>query len=172
MAEWLTHVLFAYALFTALSWTTGWIDQRWIAVAMIGSILPDLNRFRLVVSDGLMSYLVGVPFSWWGIHTIGGVLLLCGIGALLFETVSEERRAFASLLGGALLHVVVDLPQRYADGYMISSSYAFPVPFPRFPTPGWYVSSDRWVVVVAIVLAFAVFVADSCRETVEDNGES
>jgi hypothetical protein len=165
MAEWVTHVLFAYVLFTVMSWFTGWIDQRWIAVAMIGSILPDLNRIELIASDELLTYLVGAPFAWWGIHTVGGVILLSGIGAFLFGTGSQRWRAFLSLLGGALSHIVIDLPQRYADGYMISSSYAFPVPFPRLTTPGLYVSSDRWVVLVAICVAFVVFVSDRYRET-------
>lgn len=167
MAEWVTHVFFAYALFTALSWITEWIDERWVAVAMIGSILPDLNRMRLLVSDELMTYVLGVPFSWWGLHTVGGIILLSGIGALLFRTASERWRAFSVLLGGSFSHMVIDLPQRYADGYMISASYAFPVPFPRLPTPGWYVSSDRWVVVVASVIALLVFVSDKYRKRAE-----
>ncbi|SNR25693.1 metal-dependent hydrolase [Halorubrum vacuolatum] len=167
MAEWLTHVLVAYALFTIVSWFVEWVDQRWVAVAMIGSILPDLNRIDLLVSDEAVEYLLGIPFSWDGLHTLGGSILLAGIGALLFHTARERRRAFVLLSGGAVSHLVVDLPQRYADGLMLSGQYAFPIPVPRLPTPGWYVSADRWVAVVAVAVALVVFVLDRSQEHTE-----
>ncbi len=160
MAEWVTHVLLAYAFFTVVSWYSEWIDEKWVAVAMVGSILPDLNRLDMVLSEDVVSYLLGVPFSWGGLHTVGGILVLSGIGALLFETRMQQRRAFGMLFAGALSHLVVDLPQRYADGRMILNSYAFPIPAPRPPTPGWYVSPDRWVAVVALVVAGTVFALD------------
>ncbi len=164
MAEWVTHVLLAYAFFTVLSWYSEWIDKKWVAVAMIGSILPDLNRLDLVVPNELVSYLLGVPYSWSGLHTLGGILLLSGIGALLFEGATQQRRAFTMLFAGALSHLVVDLPQRYADGRMLLNSYAFPIPAPRPPTPNWYVSPDRWVAVVAVVVAGIVFALDYYRK--------
>lgn len=163
MAEWMTHVLFAFALFTIASWYSGWIGKQWVAVAMIGSILPDLSRFKLLASNEIVSYLVGSQFAWSGIHTLAGVVLLSGIGAVMFETSENHRRAFGMLLAGALVHFVVDLPQRYADGRMIANSYTFPIPTPRPPTPGWYVSADRWVVVVAVLTALVVFAVDYRR---------
>lgn len=165
MAEWLTHVLLAYGAFTVLSWYLEWINERWIAVGMIGSILPDLSRLELVISSDIITYFAGVEFTWSGLHTIGGIILLAGIGALLFRDSSEQQKAFLLLLGGALSHIIVDLPQRYADGKMILSSYAFPIPTPRPPTPGWYVTPDRWVVIVACVTALIVFFADRYRKS-------
>lgn len=160
MAEWLTHVLLAYAAFRMLSWYVEWINDQWISIGMIGAILPDLSRLKLVIPSDIVTYLIGVDFDWFGLHTIGGIILLSGVGALLFRNSSDRQRAFVMLLGGSISHIIVDLPQRYADGKMILNSYGFPFPLPRPPTPGWYVTPDRWVVIVALVTASVVFFAD------------
>lgn len=163
MAEWLTHVCIAYAGFTVLSWYLDWMTERWIAVGVIGSILPDLSRLRLLYPPGLFEYLVGFEFAWSGLHTLAGVVLLSAIGALLFDDTDHRYKAFVSLLSGAVSHLIVDLPQRYADGRMILGSYLSPIPAPRPPTPGWYVTPDRWVVGVAFVVAALAFVVDRYR---------
>lgn len=160
MAEWLTHVLLAFALFTALGWVIEWIDEGWVAVGMIGSILPDLNRLELIVPADTVSAIAGVPFQWGGLHTIGGAVLLAGLGALLFDTRTRQWRAFLVLFGGALWHLIVDLPQQYADGAMLTNLYLFPIASWRPPTPGWYVSDDRWVVVGAALIALVVWLLD------------
>lgn len=164
MSEWLAHVFIAYAGFTVLSWNLDWLTDRWIAVGVIGAILPDLSRLSLVVSPDIVEYLTGVAFTWAGIHTLIGVILLSAIGALCFGDSADRYRAFVSLLGGAVLHLIVDLPQRYADGQMILDSYLSPIPAPRPPTPGWYVTPDRWVVGVAFVAALLVFGIERYRE--------
>lgn len=163
MAEWLTHIMLAYALFTAAGWYIEWLDRRWVAAGMVGSILPDLSRLDLLVSNDWITAITGIPFYWDGLHTVGGAVVLSAIGALLFSTATEQRRAFGLLFVGALSHLVVDLPQQYADGLMLTNVYLFPLPPWRPPTPGWYVSADRWVVFAALVVAVAVFVIDSSR---------
>ena len=164
MSEWLTHVFIAYAGFTILSWQLDRVTDRWIAVGVIGSILPDLSRLSLVVSPDIVEYLAGMDFTWAGIHTVIGVILLSAIGALCFADSEDQYRAFVSLLGGAVSHLIVDLPQRYADGQMVLDSYLSPIPVPRPPTPGWYVTPDRWVVGVAFVVALLVFGINRYRD--------
>lgn len=164
MSEWLTHVFIAYAGFTILSWQLDRVTDRWIAVGVIGSILPDLSRIELLVPHEIIEYLAGVDFSWAGIHTLIGVILLSAIGALCFGDSTARYRAFVSLLGGAISHLIVDLPQRYADGRMVLDSYLSPLPVPRPPTPGWYVTPDRWVVGVAFLAALVVFGIDRYRQ--------
>jgi hypothetical protein len=164
MAEWLTHVLIAYAAFRILSWYVEWINSQWISIRMIGSILPDLSRLDLVISADIVIYLIGFDFDWLGIHTIGGVILLPGIGALLFRSSPEQHRAFIMLTSGSISHIIVDLPQQYADGKMILDVYGFPLPLPRPPTPGWYVTPDRWVVIAAFVTALVVFFTDKYQK--------
>lgn len=163
MAEWLTHVLLAYALFTLLGWHIDWLDEKWVAVGMVGSLLPDLSRLGLVIPAELVHYLVGTEFSWGGIHTLGSVVLMAAIGALLFRTSQQQRRAFALLFGGAIAHMVVDLPQRYADGNMLLNAYSSPIPTGHPPTPGWYVSPDLWTLGAGVLVALAVFVLDYRR---------
>ncbi len=163
MAEWLSHVLLAFGLFTIAGWYVDWLDRQWVAVGMVGSILPDLNRIALVISNEAVYEALGVPFNWGGLHTLGGAVLLSALGALLFATSQERRRAFTMLGAGALSHLVVDLPQAYADGYMLTNLYLFPLPPWRLPTPGWYVSADRWVAVVSLVFAVVVYVVDHTR---------
>jgi len=163
MADWLTHVLVAYALFTVASWYVEGMDEKWVAVAMVGSVLPDLNRFDLLVREEVVAYLVGHGFSWNGLHTLAGVFVTSAVGALFFGTRRQQKMGFLALLSGAVLHIVVDLPQKYPDGSMISDFYFYPVPVGRPPAPGWYVSADRWVVVVALAVAGAVFFADRHR---------
>ena len=164
MAEWLTHVLIAYALFTAMGWVIDWINCRWVAVGMVGSILPDLSRIRLVVPDDLVASILGLPFNWDGLHTIAGIVALSAIGALLFKTPCQQRRGFVLLIDGAVSHLIVDLPQKYADGYMLTNYYLFPLPTWRLPTPNWYVSADRWVVFIALAIALVVFLIDYARK--------
>ena len=163
MAEWLTHVSVAYALFTVGSWLIAWLDDRWIAVGVVGSILPDLNRIELVVPADFIEAHLGVPFDWSGIHTLGGLVLLCAVGAFLFERRREQWRAFGLLFAGGLSHILIDIPQRYVDGETLTNLYFFPLNAWRTATPGWYVSADRWVVVVAFVVAVVVFLVDRSR---------
>lgn len=160
MAEWLTHVLVAYALFTAAGWAVGWLDERWVAVGVVGSVLPDLNRLHLLVPAELVSGALGVPFDWRGLHTLGGAVLLAGLGAVLFDSARRRWRAFAVLVVGAVSHIAVDVPQRYADGLTITNVYLHPFGSVRIPSPGWYVSADRWVLPAAAVVALLVFLAD------------
>lgn len=172
MAEWLTHIFIAYGLFTALGWYVDWLDERWIAVGVVGSVLPDLDRLELVVSDELITSVTGVPFDWSGLNTIGGMVLLSAIGAMLFKTSRQRWRGFWLLLGGTISHLLVDLPQQYADGLMLTNLYLFPLSSWRPPTPGWYVSADRWVVLVAFVVALAVFGVDHYRTKQQTNTQN
>jgi membrane-bound metal-dependent hydrolase YbcI (DUF457 family) len=160
MAEWVSHVFLGYALFTAAGWYVDWLDAKWVAVGVVGSILPDFDRLDLVVSGDLITAVTGIPFEWYGINSIGGVVVLSAIGALLFERRSHQRRGFLLLVSGGLAHLVADLPQQYADGLMLTNKYLFPLPAWRPPTPGWYVSADRWVAVVALTVALVVFLID------------
>lgn len=158
MAELLTHVLVAYILLTALGWAIEWLDPKWVVVGMVGAILPDLDKIGLFVDSSLLEGLLGVPFSWGAIHTLGGLVLLSAIGALLFETARARRRAFALLVFGGASHLLLDGVKKWADGF--NGAYLYPLSWWRNPTPGWYVSADQWVLGVAVVCALVVFAID------------
>ncbi|NGM69542.1 metal-dependent hydrolase [Natronolimnobius sp. AArcel1] len=156
MAELLSHVLIAYTLATIASWRLEWLTRRWVAIAMIGALIPDVNRVGLFVSDATLERLVGVPVSVDAIHTLGGVVVLSGIGAMVLS--AHQRRAFGVLLAGALSHLLVDGLKAYADG--AADAWLYPLTWYRHPTPNLYVSSDPTVLVVTVVGALAVVVCD------------
>jgi membrane-bound metal-dependent hydrolase YbcI (DUF457 family) len=160
VADWITHVCVAYAVFTTAGWQLGWLENRWIGIGVVGAILPDLSRIRLLVDSEQVSSLVGIPFEWGGIHSLGGIVLLSGIGALLFHTRENQIRAFVLLFAGALSHLLVDFPQPYADGKSLAGQYLFPFPVERFSVPRLYVSSDRWVAAIAVSVAILIFLVD------------
>lgn len=168
MAELLTHVLLAYAVFTVASWALEWLNERWVTVGVIGSILPDLNRIELLLPGNSITTFTGVPFSWGALHTLGGVALLAGIGSLLFTRRQTRVRAGILLFLGALTHILVDLPQPYADGQTLTNVYLFPVSSLRVATPGWYVSADRWTVILALIIALVVTLVDRGRDRYAD----
>lgn len=158
MAEILTHVLIAFALFTAGGWLIEWFDRKWVAVAAVGTIFPDLNRFDLLIDGYFVSSTLGIPFDWDGLHTLGGVFLLSALGAVPFAAGRVRRRAFGVLLSGAVLHLLVDAVKLYADGF--NGMYLYPLSWWRNPTPGLYVSAERWVLLLSILLAGGVLVVD------------
>jgi hypothetical protein len=158
MAELLTHALVAYALFTAFGWALEWLQPRWVVLGMVGSLFPDLNRIDMLVDDYAIEQLLGLPFDWGAIHTLGGVLLLSAVGALLFGAATARRRAFALLVAGGGSHLALDAVKRWAGG--VNGAYLYPLTWWRNPTPGWYVSTDRWVLGVALACALVVFVVD------------
>jgi membrane-bound metal-dependent hydrolase YbcI (DUF457 family) len=158
MAELLSHILFAFAVFTALGWAVSWLDRRWVVVGMVGSVLPDLNRVDLLLDDYLIEQLLGLPFSWDAIHTLGGVLVLSGAGAVLFATREQRIRAFGLLTAGGVSHLLVDAVKAWADG--ANGAFLYPFSWWRNPTLGWYVSAERWVLVMALVLTVGVLVVD------------
>lgn len=161
MAELLTHVLVAFAVFTIASWRVGWLDRKWIAVGMIGAILPDLDRFWMLVSSEQVSAVLGIPFDWSAIHTLGGVILLSGIGAMLFVTPRHRRTAFGMQVAGGITHLALDGVKVWADGY--NGASLVPLSWWRHPTPGLYISAERWVAVGAVLTALAVLAASRLR---------
>lgn len=161
MADGLTHVLFAFGLFTVAGWVIGWLDRRWVAVGMVGSLLPDLNRLGLLLDSYTISQTVGIPFDWGALHTLGGVVLLAALGAVLFEKRQAQLRGFGLLFTGGCSHLLVDAVKQWADS--AGNVLLYPVSWWRLPTPGLYVSADRWMLGIAVAVGVAVGVVDWLR---------
>jgi membrane-bound metal-dependent hydrolase YbcI (DUF457 family) len=158
MADLLSHVLIAFIVFTVAGWAVDWLGRRWVAVGMVGAILPDLDLAEVLVDGSVVSRSIGLPFDWGAIHTLGGVLLLAAAGAVLFERAAQRRRAFLLLGAGGIVHLAVDGTKAWADGANGVSLYPFS--WWRNPTPGLYAPGDRRVLVVAVVVAGAVWLLD------------
>lgn len=156
MPDVLTHVLVGYVLGTALSARYDWITGPFVTVAMVGAMLPDVAKVTLVVPSAVVEATLGVPFSWFAIHTPAGSILLAGVGALLVDG-THRRRAFALLLVGAASHHVLDALLLSTTGY--SYALAWPLSTVNPPSPGLYLSTDRWPAAVATGLAAAAWYA-------------
>ena len=154
MPDLLTHVLVAYVLATLLSFKYDWITPTMVTVAMLGAIVPDLTKISLVIPNARMEALLGIPFDWFAVHTVAGSVVAVAIGALLVRS-EHRKRVFFLLLLGALSHHFLDAILINPTGY----SYAlfFPVTSYHPPTPGLFLSSDRWPAVVSALLAGMVW---------------
>ncbi|EMA00819.1 hypothetical protein SAMN05443574_101240 [Haloarcula vallismortis] len=157
MADLLTHLLVPYILLTIASGGVGWLDQRWIVVGMGGAAIPDLVKVEIVVHEETVEALLGIPFTYKPLSTLGGVLLLSGIIAVAFER-RHWRRVFGLVTFGGLTSLLLDGMRVYADGR--ASAWLYPFTSWRPPTPSLYVSSDPTVLVVALFAAGTVAVID------------
>jgi len=157
MAELLSHLLVAYALFTIASWRIGWLDHRWVVAGTGGAAIPDLVKIDIVIDGDAVGSALGVPFSYTPLSTLGGVLLVAGLIMLAFER-EQWRRVYGLVATGGILSLVGDGLRVYADGH--TSAWLYPFTNWRPPTPSLYVSSDVRVLIVALVVAALVFVVD------------
>ena len=154
MPDVLTHVLAAYILATLLSFRYDWITPAMVTVAMLGAVVPDLTKISLVIPSSTIEAMLGVPFDWFAIHTVAGSVVAVAIGALLVGS-EHRKRVFLLLLLGVLSHHFLDALLINPSGY----SYAlfFPVTSYHPPTPGLFLSSDRWPAIVSALLAGVVW---------------
>lgn len=160
MPDLLTHVLLVYALGTAVTWVRSEIDPRYVAVGMVGAVIPDLAKIELVVSARTVEALVGIPFAWQPIHRLGGVAILVGMGTLLFAP-AHRRGAATSAFLGALTQFPLDSLIRRAND--LSPPYLYPLTWWRPPAGNLYLSSDLWPLLPAALLAAVVWYHDRRR---------
>jgi len=154
MPDILTHVLVGYILGTLLSVRYEWLTPPLVTVVMLGALLPDFSKVDLLIRGEYVETLLGVPFEWRAIHMVGGALLAITIGALLTST-DHRRRVFALLALGTASHLLLDAFLLKASGY--SFAIFWPLTTYHPPTPGLYLSSDRWPAIVASTVATIVW---------------
>ncbi|MFB6224691.1 MAG: hypothetical protein ABEH86_13600 [Haloarcula sp.] len=158
MADLLTHLLVPYVLLTVAGWWIDWLDQRWVVVGMGGAAIPDLIKARIILHDGTVEAMLGLPFSYDPLATLGGVLLVAGVITVAFNR-RHWRRVFSLVTFGGLTSLLFDGMRVYADGR--ASAWLYPFTNWRPPTPSLYVSSDPRVLVAALVVAGLVAVVDA-----------
>lgn len=157
MADLLTHLLVPYILLTVASWRVDWVDQRWVVVGMGGAAIPDLVKVGIVVDEKIVEALLGVPFTYMPLSTLGGVLLLAGVITVAFDR-RHWRRVYGLVTFGGLTSLLLDGMRVYADGR--ASAWLYPFTNWRPPTPSLYVSSDPTVLVIALLAAGTVAALD------------
>lgn len=158
MPDWLTHVLVAYALATALSVRFDWLDARFVTLAMAGALVPDLDKAELVLPAEVVTATVGLPFDWAAFHTVGvtAIVLLALVGA--FPTRYRRRCALALALGAAS-HFALDLALTTGPGATYPPLW--PLSARRTPLPELTSSADPRLALGAAVLALLVWYARS-----------
>lgn len=162
MADLLSHLLVAYVVLTVASWWLDWLTPRLVVVGMGGAVVPDLTRIGLVVDPATVQRILGIPFTWGHLATIGGVLLGSAAIAAAFER-RWWRRAYAALVVGGLSHLALDGMRVFADGR--ADQWLFPLlPAWRPPTPNLYVTSDPLVLAVIVAATATVVVVDRRRD--------
>ena len=155
MPDLLTHVLVGYSIGTLLSVRYKRVRPAQVTLVMIGALSPDLRKIAPVIPTGPLEVVTGGPISWTPLHTLGGSVLVVLLGSLLVAP-EYRRQAIALIAIGAASHHALDIALLTATG----ESYAvfFPVSTYRLPSPGLYLSTDRWPVAVAGVLAVGSWV--------------
>ncbi|MDG5759738.1 metal-dependent hydrolase [Natronococcus sp. A-GB1] len=161
VADVLTHVLVGYVLGMVLAFRYDWMGPAHVTIVMVGALAPDFVKAEIFLPDGLMQHLLGIPFSWAPLHTLGGTILLGLLTALLLAP-EYRRQAFALFLLGAASHHVLDV------ALITPSGQAYAVFWPlldyRPPAGGLYLSSDRWPALVAGLASVAVWAAHRYRD--------
>ena len=166
MVDIFTHALVGFSLAMALSFHFEWLNQRYITVAMLGALVPDLTKVKLIVSSAQMELLLGVPFDWRAIHTLGGVFIAVLIGGLLTSK-RHRKRVLMLLFLGSLSHLFLDMLLINPTGF--SYPVFWPLTSYHPPTPGLYLSSDRWPAVVMVLISGAIwFVRDIWESAIQE----
>jgi hypothetical protein len=139
MPDWLTHSL--------IGWITGKIIKSDVALLVIGSLLPDIEKISVVDNwFGIHSEQFLAPF-----HTPAGAFLIGGLLALFFES---PKKAFIPLSIGITTHFILDV-------FLFNSSGGLRLLFP-FSWEGWQYdvisSGDDWITIIAIYAAAFVYI--------------
>jgi hypothetical protein len=156
MADLLTHVLTAYILAALLALRDDRITPAMTTAAMVGGLVPDLNRIGLVLPAPTVESAVGVAVGWDAFATVGGAAVALGLGTLAVPP-RLRRRTAAMLALGVSSHFLLDYLLLFPSGY--SHPYLWPVTAAGLPGPGLYLSSARWPAAVAVVAAGVLWVA-------------
>ena len=156
MADLLTHVLTAYVLAALIALRDDRVTPAMTTAAMVGGLVPDLNRIGLVLPAPTVESALGVPLGWDAFSTVGGVAVVLGLGTLAVPP-RLRRRTAAMLALGASSHFLLDYLLLFPSGY--GHPYLWPVTAAGLPGPGLYLSSARWPAVVALALATVAWIA-------------
>jgi len=160
MADLFTHILVPYVVLTVASWQFEWLTKRWVIIGMAGAVIPDLVKLEIVLDRSVVEGLLGMPFSYAPISSLGGVLLIAAAITIFFQR--QRRQVFVFLVFGGLTSLVADGLRAFADGQ--SGFWLYPFTWVRPPTPSLYVTSDVRVLVAAVTISAVVFVCDHRKQ--------
>jgi hypothetical protein len=154
MPDLFAHAVIGYCLGTALAFRYDWLTPAYVTVVMAGAFVPDLSKVYLLVPDAVVAETLGVPFSWFALHTLGGsaVAVLIGGGLVAGD---ERRRGLGLLSLGAGSHLVADALLLTPTGF--SKPMWWPVAHVGLPSPGLYLSTEPTPLFVASAVAVVLW---------------
>jgi len=125
MPDWLTYVASAAGVYTLLMLTGVCRSRRYLGVAAVGSLLPDIVKISYVLRGyahmDLVSYFI--PF-----HTAVGSIVFALLLSHFFDA-SERRKIFLYLSLGVSVHILWDLSLHpYGGGQLVF----FPLSFSQY----------------------------------------
>lgn len=130
MPDLLSHAFIAYTVCTLLALRYPWLTPEYVTVGMAGAFIPDLAKAELLIDNTIVGNLLGLPFDWSGLHTLGGAIVAVLVGVTLAK--HEYRRRVAALLSiGAASHLVADALLRKASGHSYPILWPFTGVHPR-----------------------------------------
>lgn len=157
MPDLLSHILIVYILYKPTDWFFSWFSDRALGVVMIGAMLPDLAKIRLVLPTEPIDQMLGQKLILNGIHRLGPTTVLACIGAMLFKQ-GKRRQAFTWLMAGAGLHLALDLTVKRAGG--VAPPYLYPLTWWEPPALNLLQSSDTWPYVITSLIAISIWFVD------------
>ena len=154
MPDILTHVLAAYTIATLLALRYDWLGSRYATIAMIGALVPDTTKIKLLVDSAQVEAWLGVPFSWGALHTLGGSIVIVLAGGVLVGR-DHRKPVLLALVLGMLSHHALDLLIAHPAGH----GYDLFGPLTGYPRPvaGLFHRSDRWPALVAAIAALGAY---------------
>lgn len=153
MPDMLTHVLAAYFLFSVIAWRVDRISDAYIPIAMVGALIPDLAKITWFIAPSVMESLP-IPIALVAIHRLGGVVVLAGLGALLFER-GKKMPVFAVMTTGGIFHLFLDVFNTWATGR--APPYLYPITWWQPPSGNLYVSAEFWPAVLSVLAAVSIW---------------
>jgi len=152
--DWMAHLAFVFILCTLLALKWPVFGGRNTVLAMVGAVLPDLFKLYLALPLIFTDYLA--PF-----HIPIGTLLMCGLGALLFEE-GTRTRVFLLFTFGMATHYALDALLKHVTGGIM---FLYPLSWETWQLQ--LVRPDNWlrtsIMVAAAVLVYGLLKVRSDR---------
>ncbi len=161
MPDLLSHLFIAYSISLLLSWRYRWIDNKYIVICLVGSIIPDLSKIYLVIPSNIIENILGIQFSWLSLTTTGGVFISVLIGGLSVDP-KKRKPVFILLMLGSITHLVSDYLLKTPTGH----SYPIFWPLTQWhpPTPGLYLSTQPQPTIITAIIAISIYTTTKYRE--------
>lgn len=158
MPDLLTHTLVGFIIGTTLSWRIDWVQRPYVTAVMVGAVVPDLVKVKLLLPSAEVAASLGLPFSWLPLHTLLGVMLTVLAIGYLVAIETDRVRALLTVGAGALSHLILDGLLRTPTGR--GGPVFWPITEYQPPTHGLYLSTDPWPAALCLGHAVLTVVID------------